>query len=182
MSIVIDAPARTARRGFDSLDNETHVESLPWFGARAPAVAPGVAAAQSPGAVGRRRPLGQPLVRRAGDAPPLLVGDGQVLYANRFLQSKAYRAAKERGRIAYSEFATDPCRSLFARVTAMFSPKLTDNANVNLVKLGERFISMTEHHRSSSTVVPSRPRGSLTSRRGCLRPRIPTSIGPRGEC
>src|SRR6185436_15390224 len=31
-----------------------------------------------------------------------------------------------------------------ARVTAMFSPKLTDNANVNLAKLGERFISMTE--------------------------------------
>ena len=26
----------------------------------------------------------------------------------------------------------------------MFSPKLTDNANVNLVKLGERFIAMTE--------------------------------------
>ena len=29
MSTVIDAPARTARRGFDSLENETHVESLP---------------------------------------------------------------------------------------------------------------------------------------------------------
>ena len=26
----------------------------------------------------------------------------------------------------------------------MFSPKLSDNANVNLVKLGERFIAMTE--------------------------------------
>ena len=26
----------------------------------------------------------------------------------------------------------------------MFSPQLSDNANVNLVKLGDRFISMTE--------------------------------------
>ena len=26
----------------------------------------------------------------------------------------------------------------------MFSPKLSDNANVNLMKLGERFVSMTE--------------------------------------
>ena len=59
-------------------------------------------------------------------------------------RAKAYRAAQETGGIAYSEFATDPCRSLFQRVTAMFSPKLTDNANVNLTKLGERFIAMTE--------------------------------------
>ena len=70
--------------------------------------------------------------------------DGDVSYANRFLESKAYRAARDQGKIAYSEFATDPCRSLFQRVTPMFSPKLTDNANVNLTKLGERFIAMTE--------------------------------------
>jgi carotenoid cleavage dioxygenase-like enzyme len=69
---------------------------------------------------------------------------GEVSYASRFLETRAYRAARDRGEIAYSEFATDPCRSLFARVSAMFSPKLTDNANVNLTKLGERFIAMTE--------------------------------------
>ena len=72
------------------------------------------------------------------------IADGEVSYANRFLQTKAYRAAEEKGEIVYSEFATDPCRSLFARVFSMFSPKLSDNANVNLVKLGERYISMTE--------------------------------------
>ena len=69
--------------------------------------------------------------------------DGDVSYANRFLETKAYRAAKENGELTYSEFATDPCRSLYQRVTAMFSPKLTDNANVNRVQLGERFIAMT---------------------------------------
>ena len=41
---------------------------------------------------------------------------GEVSYANRFLESRAYRAARATGEIAYSEFATDPCRSLFARV------------------------------------------------------------------
>jgi carotenoid cleavage dioxygenase-like enzyme len=72
------------------------------------------------------------------------ISGGEVSYASRFLESRAYRAASETGRISYSEFATDPCRSLFQRVAAMFSPKLTDNANVNLTKLGERFIAMTE--------------------------------------
>ena len=72
------------------------------------------------------------------------IADGEVSYASRFLETKAYRAAKETGEIAYQEFATDPCRSLFQRVTSMFSPKISDNANVNLVKLGERFVSMTE--------------------------------------
>ena len=52
-------------------------------------------------------------------------GGGSVSYANRFLASRAYRAAAERGRISYSEFATDPCRSLFGRLAAVFrSPHL----------------------------------------------------------
>jgi len=73
--------------------------------------------------------------------------DGRVSYANRYLRSGAYRAATEDGRIAYSEFATDPCRSVFARVQAMFSAAdggVTPNANVNVVRLGERYLAMTE--------------------------------------
>jgi carotenoid cleavage dioxygenase-like enzyme len=97
--------------------------------------------------------------------------DGEVSYANRFLESHAYRAARGEGRIAYSEFATDPCRSLFARVSAMFSPKLTDNANVNLTKLGERFISMTETpipvefdaRTLAAAGVPYKPPGHLST-------------------
>jgi carotenoid cleavage dioxygenase-like enzyme len=68
---------------------------------------------------------------------------GRVSYANRFLRTDAYRAA-EAGRISYSEFATDPCRSTFKRLTTMFSPKFTDNCNVNLTKLGDSYIAMTE--------------------------------------
>lgn len=72
------------------------------------------------------------------------IAGGNVSYANRFLQSKAYRAAEEKGELVYSEFATDPCRNLFSRVFSLFDPKISDNANVNLTHLGERFISMTE--------------------------------------
>src|SRR3954447_1565744 len=74
--------------------------------------------------------------------------DGRVSYANRYLDTGAHRAATRSGRIEYSEFATDPCRSVFSRVQAMFSPSLdggaTPNANVNVVRLGERYLAMTE--------------------------------------
>jgi carotenoid cleavage dioxygenase-like enzyme len=72
--------------------------------------------------------------------------DGKVSYGNRFLRTAAYRAAVEDERIGYAEFATDPCRSVFARVQSMFSPAsdLSPNANVNVVRLGERYLAMTE--------------------------------------
>ena len=44
------------------------------------------------------------------------IADGGVSYANRFLESKAFSAAEETGKISYAEFATDPCRTLFGRV------------------------------------------------------------------
>ena len=71
-------------------------------------------------------------------------GQGRVTYANRFLQSKAFCAAEQTGKISYAEFATDPCRSLFGRVAAIFDPKLTDNCNVNVVGLGGATVAFTE--------------------------------------
>ena len=47
--------------------------------------------------------------------------DGSVSYKSRFLDSRAYRDAQE-GRIRHGGFATDPCRSIFKRVQAIFSP------------------------------------------------------------
>ena len=133
----------TARRGFDSLEQETHLTGLPVQGQLPPWLT---------GSLIRTGPakweVGDRTMNHWFDGLAMLhrfsFAGGEVSYANRFLESRAYRAARDEGRIAYSEFATDPCRSLFQRVTAMFSPKLTDNANVNLTKLGERFISMTE--------------------------------------
>ena len=69
---------------------------------------------------------------------------GRVSYANRYLRSRAYREATESGTISRGEFATDPCRTLFQRVAAFFSPKLTDNCNVNVARLAGRVVALTE--------------------------------------
>ncbi len=76
--------------------------------------------------------------------------------------------------MVYGEFATDPCRSLFKRVQTLFSPgsALPDNANINIARLGERFIAMTEtplpvqfdpHTLESAGVRPYEAPGQLTT-------------------
>ena len=72
------------------------------------------------------------------------IGGGRVTYSSRMLESGAYRRADQGGEIGYTEFGTDPCRSLFKRIATGFFPKPTDNANVNVTRLGERWIAMTE--------------------------------------
>ncbi|HET6506828.1 MAG TPA: carotenoid oxygenase family protein [Baekduia sp.] len=71
-------------------------------------------------------------------------GDGTVSYASRFLDTKARREALASGGASIAGFATDPCRSLFQRVQSVFNPALTDNANVNLSRVGDEYIAMTE--------------------------------------
>ena len=136
MTSVAETPAQISpRHGFDSLSEETHIEGLPVTGAMPPWLQ---------GSLLRTGPakweVGDRTMKHWFDGLAMLhrfsLEDGRVSYANRFLETKAYRAARDTGRITYSEFATDPCRSLYQRVTAMFSPKLTDNANVNLVSSG----------------------------------------------
>ncbi len=170
MSTVTAAPPATARHGFDSLEDETHLDGLPVRGQLPPWLQ---------GSLLRTGPakweVGDRTMNHWFDGFAMLhrfsFADGDVSYANRFLESRAYRAARDQGKIAYSEFATDPCRSLFARVSAMFSPKLTDNANVNLTKLGERFISLTEtpipvefdSETLAAAGVPYKPPGQLST-------------------
>ncbi|MFZ0042245.1 MAG: carotenoid oxygenase family protein, partial [Solirubrobacteraceae bacterium] len=133
----------TARKGYESLDQEVDLDRLPVHG-QLPSWLQGSLIRTGPAKweVGERTMNhwfdGYAMLHRFGFA------DGHVSYANRFLETRAWREARDHGRIGYSEFATDPCRSLFERVTAMFSPQLSDNANVSLTKLGERFIAMTE--------------------------------------
>jgi carotenoid cleavage dioxygenase-like enzyme len=102
------------------------------------------------------------------------IDGGRVSYGNRFLESRSYRAAREQERIVYGEFATDPCRSLFKRVQTLFAPGkvLPDNANVNVARLGERFVAMTEtplpvqfdpHTLQSAGVHPFAAPGQLTT-------------------
>jgi beta,beta-carotene 9',10'-dioxygenase len=127
--------------GFTSMEEETAVESLPltgelpeWLGGALVRVTPAKLE------VGDRR-LGHwfdglAMLNRFGFA------DGRVSYRSRFLRSGAYREA-ERGKVRPG-FGTDPCRSIFKRVQAIFSPEATDNPNVNLARIGERYIAMTE--------------------------------------
>jgi beta,beta-carotene 9',10'-dioxygenase len=71
-------------------------------------------------------------------------GGGSVSYANRFLNTRARRAAQEGGEMPYVDFASDPCRSLFGRVMALWKGDYTDNCNVNVTRLGREWIAMTE--------------------------------------
>jgi beta,beta-carotene 9',10'-dioxygenase len=97
--------------------------------------------------------------------------DGEVSYANRFLRSRAYRSATERGEIGYVEFATDPCCALFERVSTEYAERLTDNGNVNLCRLGQRFIALNEtpipvqfdEETLEAAGVPYRPPGLLST-------------------
>jgi beta,beta-carotene 9',10'-dioxygenase len=72
------------------------------------------------------------------------IADGCVSYANKFLDTPARRAAQNGG-MKYSEFATDPCRSLFKRITQMFTaPQFGANANVSIGTIAEQFVAQTE--------------------------------------
>ena len=73
------------------------------------------------------------------------IADGRVSYANRFLDTPARRADAD-GKMAYSEFATDPCRSLFKRFTQVFTgPAFGANANVTIGRIAEQFVAQTEY-------------------------------------
>jgi beta,beta-carotene 9',10'-dioxygenase len=70
----------------------------------------------------------------------------QVSYRSKFVDCEAYRATMETGKITYSDFATDPCRSLFAKVQTVFDkdPKITDSAKVNVGKIGDKVYALGE--------------------------------------
>jgi beta,beta-carotene 9',10'-dioxygenase len=131
----------TTDLGFTSLEEETAVDSLPVTGA-VPAWLTGALVRVTPAKLevrGRRIDHwfdGLAMLNRFGFA------DGRVSYKSRFIRSRAYREAEE-GRLM-AGFATDPCRSIFKRVQAIFSPEFTDNPNVNLAQIGDRYIAMTE--------------------------------------
>jgi beta,beta-carotene 9',10'-dioxygenase len=144
MSATTAAPAATGyRKGFTTLDREVTLDSLPVEGALPPWLA---------GSLLRTGPArfedGERSLRHWFDGLAMLhrftfAGDG-VSYGCRFLRSPQYKHVEEKGRIGYQEFATDPCRSLFRRVQTVFSGPAGSNANVNVSRLGERFVALTE--------------------------------------
>src|SRR5919197_2913377 len=141
---VIDRRATQAgpQLGYQTLDSEVSVDLLPIEGTLPPWLA---------GSLLRNGPAlfeDQELsVRHWFDGQAMLhrftIADGRVSYANRFLRTKSYEAMRS-GRLSFSEFATDPCRSIFKRLMTVFDPQVTDNTFVSLTKLGERHYAMTE--------------------------------------
>jgi beta,beta-carotene 9',10'-dioxygenase len=129
--------------GFTSLDRETSVDELPVHGS-VPSWLAGTLVRTAPAKFEVGGNALQQLDRRPRHAARLRFLRTAVSYRNRFLRSRTYREAIEKGRISRREFATDPCRSLFGRVAAFFGPKLTDNANVSINKLADESVAFTE--------------------------------------
>lgn len=137
-------PVADHRAGFQTLDQEVHDVPLTIEGGFPPWLA-GTLLRTGPA----RFEVGESRYRHWFDGLAMLhrfaVVGGKVTYSNRFVDSPAYRGAREAGRITYSEFATDPCRSLFRRVATAFRPPENGaNANVNVLKFGDDFVALTE--------------------------------------
>jgi beta,beta-carotene 9',10'-dioxygenase len=130
-------------KGFETLEAEVELDSLPVEG-RIPAWLRGTLLRNGPA----KFEVGEQGYNHWFDGLAMLhrfsFGDGSVSYANRFLRGEAFKAAEREGKISYGEFATDPCRSIFRRAATLFRPRATDNCNVNLTRLGDEYIAMTE--------------------------------------
>ena len=74
------------------------------------------------------------------------IKNGQVGYKSKFIDCEAYRSTRKSGKIEYSDFATDPCRSLFGKVQTVFetNPSITDSAKVNIGKIGDKTMALGE--------------------------------------
>lgn len=141
----VDTAAMTAgpQAGFETLDNEVSADGLAVDGSLPPWLS---------GSLLRNGPAlfedAERSVRHWFDGQAMLhrftIAGGAVSYSNRFLRTRAYEAMRDQGEIAYSEFATDPCRSIFKRAMTVFDPKITDNTFVSLTKLGEQHYAMAE--------------------------------------
>ena len=129
--------------GFSKTENEIAIDRLPSQGT-IPNWLQGTLIRNGPGTF----EVGQQQYRHWFDGLSMLhkfsFTDGQVSYANKFLESKAYDEAMATGKISYSEFATDPCRSLFSRISSVFSPKVTDSAKVSVTRVADRFMALAE--------------------------------------
>jgi carotenoid cleavage dioxygenase-like enzyme len=139
-----ESTARDHRLGFTSLDRELRQEPLEVEG-NLPAWLAGSLLRTGPG----RFEVGARGYHHWFDGLAMLhrfaFAGGAVTYTNRFLDSPAYRAARDTGQISYSEFATDPCRTLFRRVASTFAPpQFGANANVSIDRRGEEFVALTE--------------------------------------
>lgn len=144
MSIVAAGSAVSHTLGFADQTEELHVDALAVSG-EVPAWLHGGLVRVTPAQMDfEKRSVshwfdGMAMLNRFGFS-----GDGSVSYGSRFLDTNARREALASGGTSVNGFATDPCRSLFQRVQSVFNQDITDNANVNLSRVGDEYIAMTE--------------------------------------
>lgn len=72
------------------------------------------------------------------------ITEGRVSYANRILDTPSSRALLDQGRIRYSEFATDPCGSLFGRFFTRFTRQFSVNPAVSVTTLAGHDVALSE--------------------------------------
>lgn len=130
------------QQGFASLDHEAIYHRLPVEG-QIPAWLAGTLVRNGPA----KFDLGQGSVRHWFDGFAMLHAftfqQGSVAYANRFLRGQTFKQANAEGRLSFSAFTADPCRSLFGRFFSVLFNDF-DNANVSVARLADRFVALTE--------------------------------------
>ncbi len=149
------------RLGFSGIDAELSVAELPVRGTLPPWLE-GTLVRNGPA----RFAIGTETYRHWFDGLAMLhrfdIRAGAVSYANRFLRSPAFLEAERTGRIARSEFATDPRRSPLAHLVALFRAEPSHNANVNVVPYRDGYLALTE------TPLPMHVDGETLETRGAV--------------
>lgn len=94
----------------------------------------------------------------------------QINYSCRFVQSQSYRAASRDGKLIRHEFASSPEFGLFDKLRALTAPSLTDNTNVNILRVADNWLALTETNcmmkflpESLATVGPFKFDDSITA-------------------
>jgi carotenoid cleavage dioxygenase-like enzyme len=128
--------------GFSTLEQEISLERLPTQG-QIPLCLRGSLFRNGPA----KFEVGKEKYRHWFDGLAMLhkftFNEGQVSYINRFLQSETYCKTLKTGKICVAEFATTPSRPFWQNISSMLSSDLSDNANINITQIADRFFAIT---------------------------------------
>ncbi|KAJ8962837.1 hypothetical protein NQ318_001237 [Aromia moschata] len=76
------------------------------------------------------------------------IKNGKITYQCRFLRSETFKRNWAANRIVLTEFGTksvpDPCRTIFQRIAAIFTSKLSDNAMISVYPFGDELYTFCE--------------------------------------
>lgn len=133
----------TRRLGFTSTDYETRVDELPVRG-QIPSWLTGSVIRVTPA----QFDIGGGSVGHWFDGLGMLnafsFSSGTVSYASRLQDTEAHRAARRGRYYPGVSMATDPCRYLGQRLTMVFDRSELGTPNVNVARLGDRYLAATE--------------------------------------